>query len=295
MSGIVFIVNSRSKASQQTQFTRALLTHVADQPHELHLTQYEGHAEVLAKEAVAKQAKAIVAVGGDGTVNEILQGIGLSGIPLGIIPMGSGNGLARHVGIPLHPMDAMAALVNSEIQAIDLGQVNELYFISNCGVGYDAHIAERIKTRNRRGLLMYIQETLLGFFEHKPETYTITLDNNLQITQQAFMLNVANGREFGYGFTIAPQAALQDGMLDVLLLKPFPWYSAGQLVWDAWRGSWHKNKYCEHHRAQKIHLKHPTDLPLQTDGDARSWNKEYTIFVHLGMLRLIVPRGTRNL
>jgi YegS/Rv2252/BmrU family lipid kinase len=295
MSGIVFIVNSRSKASQQTQFTRALLTHVADQPHEVHLTQYEGHAVVLAKEAVAKQAKAIVAVGGDGTVNEILQGIGLSGIPLGIIPMGSGNGLARHVGIPLHPMDAMAALVNSEIQAIDLGQVNELYFISNCGVGYDAHIAERIKTRNRRGLLMYIQETMFGFLGHKPETYTITLDNNLQITQQAFMLNVANGREFGYGFTIAPQAALQDGMLDVLLLKPFPWYSAGQLVWDAWRGNWHKNKYCEHHRAQKIHLKHPVDLPLQTDGDARSWNKEYTIFVHPGMLRLIVPRGTRNL
>lgn len=295
MSGIVFIVNSRSKASQQTQFTRALLTHVADQPHEVHLTQYAGHAEVLAKEAVAKQAKAIVAVGGDGTVNEILQGIGLSGIPLGIIPMGSGNGLARHARIPLHPMDAMAALVNSEIQAIDLGQVNELYFISNCGVGYDAHIAERIKTRNRRGLLMYIQETMFGFLGHKPETYTITLDNNLQITQQAFMLNVANGREFGYGFTIAPQAALQDGMLDVLLLKPFPWYSAGQLVWDAWRGNWHKNKYCEHHRAQKIHLKHPVDLPLQTDGDARSWNKEYTIFVHPGMLRLIVPRGTRNL
>lgn len=295
MAGMVFIVNSRSKTSQQTQFTRALLTYVANQHHEVHHTQYAGHAVALAKEAVAKQASAVIAVGGDGTVNEVLQGIGLSGIPLGIIPMGSGNGLARHVGIPLHPMEAMAALVNSEIQAIDLGQVNEFYFISNCGVGYDAHIAERIKTRNRRGLLMYIQETLLGFFGHKSETYTITLDNNLQITQQAFMLNVANGREFGYGFTIAPQAALQDGMLDVLLLKPFPWYSAGQLVWDAWRGNWHKNKYCEHHRAQKIHLKHPVDLPLQTDGDARSWNKEYTIFVHPGMLRLMVPRGTRNL
>lgn len=295
MAGMVFIVNSRSKSEQQALFTRALLTHVADQTHEVHHTEYAGHAEVLAKQAVAKQASAIIAVGGDGTVNEVLQGIGLSGIPLGIIPMGSGNGLARHAGIPLHPMDAMAALVNSNIQAIDLGQVNEFYFISNCGVGYDAHVAQRIKNTRQRGLRMYVQETLKGFFTYKPITYTITLDNTKQITQEAFMLNVANGREFGYGFTIAPQAALQDGLLDVLLLKPFPWYSAASLVWDAWRGNWHRNKFCVHHRAKKIHIVHSSELPLQTDGDARTWNKEYTIFVHPGMLRLMVPRGTREL
>jgi YegS/Rv2252/BmrU family lipid kinase len=295
MSGLVFIVNSRSKPSQQAQFTRALLTHLADKKHQVHQTEYAGHAEVLAREAVAKNAAAIIAVGGDGTVNEVLQGIGNSGIPLGIIPMGSGNGLARHIGISLNPMDAMATLVQGEQQAIDLGQVNDYYFISNCGFGFDAHVAEVIKNKERRGLRMYIQETTKHFFKYKPLTITLTLNKVQTLQREAFMVNIANGREFGYGFTIAPQASLQDGVLDVLIVKPFPWYRAFGLVWDAWRGQWHRNPFCEHIKATEVHIQHTQALPMQTDGDARSCKEEYTIFVHRAALQLIVPRGTRNI
>lgn len=294
MAGIVFIVNSRSIGANQSRFTRALLTHIADKRHEVHYTEYAGHAEELARDAVQKKAEAIVAVGGDGTVNEILQAIGLSGIPLGIIPMGSGNGLARHAGIPLHIEQAIGLLVNGEIQAVDIAQANEFYFASNCGFGFDAFITQQIKHKAQRGLPMYIQACLKGFFNYPVNTFHIEI-NGETITREAFLLNVANGREFGYGFTIAPQAGMQDGMLDVLLVKPFPWYKAIGLMKDAWLKHWDRNKLCEHIRAASIRVRSANGLALQTDGDYRNSPTECTIFVHPNALNLVVPKGQTQL
>ncbi|MGI9192155.1 MAG: diacylglycerol/lipid kinase family protein [Chitinophagaceae bacterium] len=294
MSGLFFIVNSRSKSSQQAQFTRALLTHIADQKHEVHRTEYAGHAEVLAREAVQKNAQAIIAVGGDGTVNEVVQAIGLSGIPLGIIPMGSGNGLARHAGVPLNINLAMQLLVQGEIQAVDLAQANDYFFVSNCGFGFDAYITQQIKHEKNRGLPMYIKACLKGYFKYPVNTFQITL-NGETLERKAFMLNIANGREFGYGFTIAPQAGMQDGLLDILVVKPFPWYKSIGLMKDAWFKQWDKNALCEHHRANSITVSGPQTLHLQTDGDARNSAAEYHIFVHPKALNLVVPKGQTQL
>ena len=294
MNGIVFIVNSRIKPKLKAQFTRALLTHIADKHHEVHYTEYAGHAEVLAHEAVEKKAQAIVAVGGDGTVNEVLQAIGVCGIPLGIIPMGSGNGLARHAGIPLNIELAMNLLVNGEIQAVDIAQANEFYVASNCGFGFDAFITQQIKHKAHRGLPMYIQACLTGFFNYPVNTFHIEI-NGETLTRKAFLLNIANGREFGYGFTIAPQAGMQDGLLDVLLVKPFPWYKSFGLLKDAWLKQWHRNVLCEHFRASSIRVTSSHGLALQTDGDYRNSPTECTIFVHPNALNLVVPKGQTQL
>ena len=139
-SSIFFIVNARIGNRKIAQLTRALLLHMTVYKHEVHITQYGGHALELAKQAVDSNASLIVAVGGDGTVNEVLQAIVYSKIPLAIVPTGSGNGLARHCNIPLNIEQAVQLISTGHVLPIDIGKANDRFFISNAGVGFDAWV-----------------------------------------------------------------------------------------------------------------------------------------------------------
>jgi len=293
-SSIFFIVNARIGNRKITKLTRALLLHMTAYKHEVHITQNSGHAQDLAKQAVDNGASLIVAVGGDGTVNEVLQAIVFSKIPIAIIPTGSGNGLARHCNIPLNIEKAVQLISTGHLLPIDIGHANDRFFISNAGVGFDAWVCHQIKKTTQRGLKMYVKEVIRNYFSYKSDTYTIQADE-ITLTEKAYFLNIANGKEFGYGFQIAPDASLQDGMLDMILVKKITPLSGIQFVWDGWHKKISKNKDCVHLRAKRFILKGPQLNYFQTDGDAHTCNGTCVIEICKDGVHLLVPTSVENI
>lgn len=284
-----FIVNARIGAKKTAAFTRALLTHFADVPHRVLTTAYGGHALVLTRESVEQQAAAVVAVGGDGTVNEVIQALAGKGIPMGIVPTGSGNGLARHAGIPLDIEQALALIRKGETHPIDLGLANERYFISNAGAGFDAWVCRQIRDSKLRGLPMYVRHVAFRFFRYKPLRFRITAGAQT-FEETAWFANVANGREFGYGFSISPQASLDDGNLDLVLVRNITLLKGLRFVIDGWRGTLDKNSNCLHIRGRDFTISSEGMDTFQTDGDAHDCRGSCHIRIVPSALPLIMPK-----
>lgn len=290
MSRVVhFIVNARIGAKKTAALTRALLMHFADVPHRVLSTEYGGHALVLAREAVEQEATAVAAVGGDGTVNEVLQALAGKGIPMGIVPTGSGNGLARHAGIPLDIEQAVALIRHGEPHTIDLGLANERYFISNAGAGFDAWVCRQIRDSKLRGLPMYVRHVAFRFFRYKPLRFRITADGQT-FEETAWFANVANGREFGYGFTISPKASLDDGSLDLVLVRDINVLKGLRFVMDGWRGTLDRNTNCLHLRGKDFTISSEGLDTFQTDGDAHDCQGSCHIRIVPSALALIMPK-----
>jgi len=178
------------------------------------------HASELALEAVG-QYDYVVAVGGDGTVNEIASSIVGTDTALGIIPFGSGNGLARFLGIPMDTREAIKTLNKEKVELIDSGKLNGQYFFNMAGMGFDAHISEVFSHEKRRGFVTYIKSTFREINNYKPQTYHIEIDGKLY-EREAFMLSFANSSQYGNNAHISPHASVQDGLIDVCIIKQFP-------------------------------------------------------------------------
>jgi YegS/Rv2252/BmrU family lipid kinase len=192
---------------------------------EIRLTERMGHAHELALEAAAAGAELVVAWGGDGTINEVGRALvqtATEGTPqpaLGIIPGGSGNGLARELGIPFDPAQAIKRAVRSNVREVDSGQLGERLFFNVAGIGLDAHVAALVSTRvNHRGLLPYLKGVARDLLRYKPIDYTITADGNT-FEISALFVAIANSKQYGFGAEIAPVANLEDGMLDLAVIE----------------------------------------------------------------------------
>ena len=175
---IVFIVNPIS-GTQNKQYILKLLPEVLNQSlFEWHVagTEYAGHATLLAKNYAAEHYDAIIAIGGDGTVNEVARSLVHTEATLGIIPCGSGNGLARHLHIPMDPRGAINVINRFAIQAVDYGKINDIPFFCTCGVGFDAFVSSKFATAGKRGLLSYLENTLREGLKYKPDTYDIEIE-----------------------------------------------------------------------------------------------------------------------
>lgn len=221
MGRIVFIINRNSVKKHDKLLHRVIDEKIDHQLNEVSLiyTEYAGHAEVLSEEAVRNKADIIVAVGGDGTVNEVASPTIKSGIILGIVPMGSGNGLARHLGIPRKIDKAVDLIAKLSTTVIDTCSVNDKTFVSIAGVGFDAHVADVFSKGTRRGFLGYFHIVANEFLSYKPENYRICFNQGEEVEEKALFIAFANSNQFGYNTTIAPNATLKDGMFDVCIVK----------------------------------------------------------------------------
>lgn len=290
----IFIVNTRIGDKKIAKLQVSIQASFGVNDYQIFLTKYGGHAKELATQFVKEGYKNIVAVGGDGTVNEVIQALAKKDITLGIIPTGSGNGLARHCKIPLKMNDAVVLLKNGKPALIDLGKINDVFFISNAGVGFDAVVCNTIKQTKSRGLKMYVRKVIQHYFTYKADTYSINIDGK-EFTQKAFFMNVANGKEFGYGFEIAPEATLQDGMLDMILVKKINAFNGLKFVIDGWRKKLINNKNCIYQRGKKIRIEGENLIYFQADGDAHDCKKVCEIEVHENALKIIVPSTMKSL
>lgn len=183
-------------------------------------TEYAGHASVLTRSALEAGADVIIAVGGDGTVNEIARTMLHSKAVLGIIPKGSGNGLARELHIPMDEQRAMDLILKGTISTIDCCKANDSVFFCTCGVGFDAAVSQKFAKEKRRGSLTYIKNTIEEYLSYKPEPYELLVDDTT-IKEKAFLIAVANASQYGNNAFIAPHANIQDGEMDITILAPF--------------------------------------------------------------------------
>jgi YegS/Rv2252/BmrU family lipid kinase len=183
-------------------------------------TNHPGHATGLAAKAVEDGFDMVVAVGGDGTVNEVAQGLIGTSTPMGIIPMGSGNGLARELGISMNISKSARTLIDGNVQQIDVCRINNQRFLCTAGIGFDAQVAGKMSKATTRGFLRYIQLTIQESIAFKPFRIKMTVDGVL-IEKPVFLVTFANAAQFGNNARIAPDASMTDGLIDVVVVKPF--------------------------------------------------------------------------
>jgi YegS/Rv2252/BmrU family lipid kinase len=290
MKHLVFIVNPRSGIDRQKAIQKTIeecLDH-RQFTYEIQHTQYAKHGTLLAKEAANRGAYAVVAVGGDGSVNDVVKGLIDTDTALAIIPKGSGNGLARTLDIPLQEREAIDIINKAKTISIDIGYANEHPFISNAGVAFDALISEKFAKSLRRGLTVYSWLVTKHMWMYKEWEWEITIDGK-RLKEKAFIINVANGRQFGYNFKIAPGASWTDGLLDVVIIRKFPKILGGIMALRLLKGSIIQSPYVKHYHAKEVIISHPKLKVIQVDGDPQPSLNNVLFKVMPGAQKVLVP------
>lgn len=183
-------------------------------------TEKPGHAAELSAKASLENFGLVVAVGGDGTVNEVARGLIGTSIPMGIIPMGSGNGLARELGISMNMSKSMRVLIDGLTRHVDVCRINDQHFLCTSGIGFDAQIADKMSKASSRGFLRYVQLVVKESFSFKPLKVKMKIDGKT-LEQSVFLITFANASQFGNNAFIAPAACMTDGLIDVVVVKSF--------------------------------------------------------------------------
>jgi YegS/Rv2252/BmrU family lipid kinase len=269
MMKALFIINPRSGTDRVKELQYLIeknLNH-KEFSFEIAYTQYAQHGTLLAKTAAAQGVGLIVAVGGDGSVNDVINGIYGTDAILAILPKGSGNGLARSLGIPLNTAKAIQLINTLHPIEMDLGIADRHLFSSTAGVGFDALIAEQFAAGKRRGFIAYSWLIIKHLWRYKLMEWDIEIDGK-HFREKAFMLTVANAVQLGYGFKIAPVASLRDGIFDIIILKKFPKLLAFVIALRAFRGTLLKSRYVTFLKGKEIKIRQPQLRSLQYDGEA---------------------------
>ena len=292
MKKVIAIINPVSGAVSKKRMPALLNKYLSKEDFELEFvfSEYHGHAFELATRAVSAHADYVLAVGGDGTVNEIAKALIHSPAVLGIVPMGSGNGLARDLAISLDIRKALEVIVDGHVTAIDYCKANEHIFFCTCGVGFDALVSERFAEEKRRGLPAYMKNVITEYLKYEPDTYEITFENEV-LTKNAFLVTCANASQYGNNAFIAPHASMNDGMMDVVILLPFTPLDAGALVVQLFTRQMEKNPKTEYYRAKKITLKKKKPGIMHLDGEPVHMGESITIETFHKGLQVIVPRN----
>ena len=265
---IAFIINPISgtgkKETIPVMIQKGLDTGLFDS--EIVFTQHRGHGTELAKSFVDKGFDVVVAVGGDGTVNEIAQALIHSNCTLGIIPIGSGNGLARHLGIPMSTRKAIEQLNHSEPIFIDFGLVNDRPFFCTCGTGFDAYVSTQFAKGRKRGVMRYIEKIITGYFSYKSQNYHI-IGTGIDLNTKAFVMTFANASQWGNNAYIAPQASVQDGKMDISIMSSFPIIAIPTLALQLFTKNIDKDLFMTTLRSNEITLTREESGPFHYDGE----------------------------
>lgn len=254
-------------------------------------TDSADHARKFSKSATYLGYDCVVAVGGDGTVNEVARGMIGQDAALGIIPFGSGNGLARFMKIPMNSKKAIHAINNSRLETIDSATFNGMSFFNMAGIGFDAQISMEFAKLTTRGFSGYIKTTLRELRNYRPKEYTLTIDGK-QYSRRAFMISIANSSQYGNDAHIAPNADIKDGLLDVCIVKKFPLYAFPVLAYRLMTKSAHRSNYVEIIQGKDIRIERAEAGPIHLDGEPFEMDKELHIQVQPLSVNILVPKNS---
>lgn len=288
---IAFIINPKSGTNDKKELPDIIREEIDSEQFEyvVEFTKYRGNGSELANSFVKSGFYAVVAVGGDGTVNEIARELLHTNTALGIIPIGSGNGLARHLNIPMNFRKAIQTLNNSEIINIDYGLVNEHPFFCTCGTGFDAYVSLEFARGEKRGIMAYIEKMITGYFSYKPQNYHLQ-GEGIDLKSKAFVLTFANASQWGNNAYIAPQASVQDGMLDISVMSNFPVIAIPGIALQLFTKTIDKDLFMTTLRASEITLLREEAGPFHYDGEPYEEGKEISVKIVPDGLKVLVKK-----
>ncbi len=297
---IVFIINPISGTKSKQRILDLIPSYFenSEAEYEILKTEYAGHAKELARKAANEGAEIVVAVGGDGTVNEVASGLIHTESALGIIPCGSGNGLARHLGIPMKPEGALKTLMAMDIQQCDYGTICGHPFFCTAGVGFDAEVSDTFAQAGKRGLLTYFKTTISLGLKYKGDVYEIevTNDGKTEIipADRYWLITAGNAAQYGNDFYITPNASICDGKLDINLWTTFNKMSAPIVGVQLAKAKIDKNSHVHIISCDKITIKRKDKGPIQWDGDPAQGPKDITIECVKSGIKMVVGKPKKN-
>ncbi len=230
---------------------------------EIAFTKHAGHATELATNAVERGIGRVLAIGGDGTINETARALRRTATALGIVPVGSGNGLARHLGLPLKPIRAIERALAGRPVVIDSGEINEHPFFCTAGLGFEAYVAHLFAQQAVRGLPTYLRTAFRAFWAYRPNRYELNEEGEMEL----FSLTFANAGQFGNGAWMAPKANIADGRLDQCELRPFPAQMTGLLTWRLFSKTLDRSAFYRGSSITKAVVKTNGPLLIHADGE----------------------------
>jgi YegS/Rv2252/BmrU family lipid kinase len=287
----LFLVNARSGSNRRRDMA-SLIASTCAWEHEIVPCQSKEELGDVITSAAARGVRAVFAVGGDGTIHEVAKRLIGTDLTLGVLPTGSGNGFARHLGLPMNPRAVLAACAGLRVEIIDTATVNGRPFINMMGIGFDAWIADAFANAGTRGLATYIRVGLRGFARYEPEEYEVTVDG-IASRHRAIVIAVANASQYGSNARIAPLASMQDGILDVTLIERAPLFRIPRLAAQLFSGTFHRARGVTTMRGRSISIRRRAAGHAHLDGEPVTLPETLAIEVVPRSLRVIVPDSAR--
>lgn len=289
---ILFLINPKSGVQKKRRIPQLVEKYLDREKFacRVEYTQHAGHATELARSAVEQGTDIVVAVGGDGTVNEVASALVHTGTALGVIPCGSGNGFARHLGIPMDVRGAIEFINSADVTSIDYGKLNGHPFFCACGVGFDALVSNHFAQGNRRGMFSYVQKTLTDWVTYNPEMYRIETPYQKRCLR-AFVIACGNAAQYGNNAYIAPYASMRDGLLTISVLSPFQTIEVPEIVAQLFTSQFNNNSRMTTLSAPWVKIKRKTSGPVHYDGEPCEMEAELLVEVVPSGLKVLALPG----
>ena len=285
---VAFIINPISGGKSKSNIPELINLHLDKTQYDAQLfyTQSTEHNEALAKQCVDEQYDVVVAVGGDGTINHTAKFVVNSKSIFGIIPLGSGNGLARHLGISMNPIQAIQLINKYVTKQVDTGLVNDDFFINVAGVGFDAHVTDLFAKAPKRGFWQYTKITLSEFAQYRAQHYQLTIDGK-QYAEDAFLICIANGSQYGNNAYISPLSNVSDGVFEVTVLKPFHLLQMPKLGAMIFRKNIHQSALVSVFTGRDIKISRTDGSTVNIDGEPITMGNDLHIRIQPNSLTVI--------
>jgi diacylglycerol kinase (ATP) len=292
---VFFIINKYSGTGYQDSIEGRIIDVCAASKFgcTIEFTRDRGHATELAQRAVDEKFDMAFAVGGDGTVNEVAQGLIGSPVAMGILPKGSGNGLARHLGIPMKFASALELVGANQVINMDTISVNGKLSVNISGIGFDGHVAGLFGKNGKRGLTGYTKLVLKEFMSYKEFEAEVVLDG-VHHRASSFIIALANSSQFGNNAMVAPLASVCDELIDVCFVKKVPFTKVVGFATKMFSGRLDRSSLVDIKKGKKISLKFPQAVAFHIDGEAQEPVSQFDVHIEPGKLRMMVPMGTRK-
>lgn len=265
---IVAIINPVSGTGKKDKIPRLIDTVVDNDSNDvsIFMSEYAGHAHEIAAQAASDGADIVVAIGGDGTVNEVGSALCGTDTALAIVPCGSGNGLARHLRISMNASRALQVLNNGVVGVFDYCTVNNKPFFCTCGMGFDAAVSYKFSNEGTRGFITYIKTTLSEYIKYKPQEYLINIDG-AKLSEKAFVIACCNAAQYGNNAYIAPRATMQDGLIDVTVMHPFNLVESPLIGARLFLRQLNHDNHVSIYRGKRVVIERRHDDIVHVDGD----------------------------
>lgn len=292
---ILAIINPVSGTGSKDKIPRLIETVVNPDLNDVSIimSEYQGHAYELTQQAVKDNFDIVVAIGGDGTVNEVGHALCNTDTALAIVPCGSGNGLARHLRLSMNASRSLQVLNNGVVGSFDYCTLNGKPFFCTCGMGFDAAVSYKFSNEGTRGFITYIKTTITEFFKYKPQDYIIDIDGQ-QMKEKAFVIACCNAAQYGNNAYIAPRATMQDGLIDVTVMHPFNLAHSPLIGARLFLKQLGRDHHVSIYRGKRITIEREGEDIIHMDGDPMMMPSKLVIENVNNGIKILVPPTLPN-